>query len=163
MRPTLRRHDLDEVGLCHLAGQMSVMVDRPAILCLEGDLGVGKSAFARAWIRTRCGEIDVPSPTFSLLQDYQTDSGLWLRHGDLYRLNQTRELDEIGFFDDLDARLFLIEWGSRADDLVAALGAPLAWRSLEFAAGDGRNVCLKGEADFWDGIIHTLEEETDAG
>lgn len=90
------------------------------IVVLEGDLGAGKTALARAIIRTLAGDgaLDVPSPTFALVQPYDTPQGPVL-HADLYRLADAREVDELGLVDNPDA-IVLVEWAERAPAIVAA-------------------------------------------
>jgi len=84
---------------------------------LEGDLGAGKTSLARAVIRTLAQdpELDVPSPSFALVQPYETASGVPILHADLYRIADPREVDELGLFDRPDA-IVLIEWPGRARD-----------------------------------------------
>lgn len=96
------------------------------IVVLEGDLGAGKTALARAVIRSLAGDpaLDVPSPTFALVQPYETDRGPVL-HADLYRLGDPREVDELGLLDNPDA-IVLVEWADRAPDLVAAASVRVA-------------------------------------
>jgi tRNA threonylcarbamoyl adenosine modification protein YjeE len=67
------------------------------VLALEGDLGAGKTTLARALIRANAGDegLDVPSPTFTLVQHY--DGRVPLSHFDFYRLGGAAELDELGF------------------------------------------------------------------
>ena len=78
----------------------------PACITLHGELGVGKTEFARAVIQEIQGfDTIVPSPTFTLVQNYGNIS-----HLDLYRVKDTHELEEIGFFDALAKDITLIEW-----------------------------------------------------
>jgi len=88
------------------------------LVLLSGDLGAGKTTLARALIRTlmQDGELDVPSPSFSLVQPYERP-GLALLHADLYRLAGESEIDELGLFDDPDA-IVLVEWPERAPHLA---------------------------------------------
>ncbi|CAG0905452.1 unnamed protein product, partial [Cyprideis torosa] len=80
------------------------------IFLLNGPLGAGKSVFARAFIQHLAGaEINVPSPTFTLVQIYDTaKASLW--HFDLYRLEDPDEVYEIGWEEALDDNILLIEW-----------------------------------------------------
>ena len=89
------------------------------IIALYGDLGVGKSVFCRALIRalTHTPDLNVPSPTFSLVQTYDTDSfEIW--HFDLYRVEDTEEIYEIGWEEALAGGLSLIEWPERVESLL---------------------------------------------
>lgn len=101
------------------------------VIALEGDLGAGKTAFARALIQARFGAIDVPSPTFNLVLTYGVgdDRDIW--HFDLYRLEDADEVYELGYEDALDAALSLIEWPARLGSLL-----PPTRLSLSFEAGD---------------------------
>ena len=75
--------------------------------CLIGDLGAGKTEFAREFIRALCeNEVTVSSPTFNILQVYNDR----IYHFDLYRLNNASELDELGLDDALVNGITLIEW-----------------------------------------------------
>ncbi len=90
---------------------------------LGGNLGAGKTHFARALIQKRLADVglreDVPSPTYTLVQTY-TAGDLEIWHADLYRLEGTGELVELGLDGAFDAALVLIEWpdrlGARAPD-----------------------------------------------
>lgn len=79
-------------------------------ILLRGQIGAGKSALARAFIRERLGiDTEVPSPTFTLVQTYEDDTvEIW--HADLYRLSDTQEAVELGLMDAFDAHICLIEW-----------------------------------------------------
>jgi len=103
---------------------------------LGGDLGAGKTALARAIIRTLAGDpaLDVPSPSFSLVQPYELGATLVL-HADLYRLASAREIDELGLFDRADG-IVIVEWPERAPELFDR--ANLIVRLAVPAGGVGR-------------------------
>jgi N-acetylmuramate 1-kinase len=85
------------------------------LVTLSGDLGAGKTTFARALIRYFAGDetIEVPSPTFTLIQTYELPR-FTLVHADLYRLSGAAELAELGFDDLPDGAVVVMEWPDRA-------------------------------------------------
>lgn len=90
------------------------------VLLLEGLVGAGKSALARAIIQAQMmedGQIeDVPSPTFTLIQTYDTRRGT-ICHADLYRLSDAAELEELGLPELFDSAICMIEWPERLGTL----------------------------------------------
>jgi len=85
---------------------------------LRGQIGSGKSALARAFIRTLLGpDTEVPSPTFTLVQTYDCDS-LEIWHADLYRLGDAQEAVELGLTDAFTDHISLIEWPELLGDLT---------------------------------------------
>jgi len=89
------------------------------VIALCGPLGSGKSELARALIQTRAGAaIEVPSPSFTLVQDYPLGD-LLLRHIDLYRLAGPAELPELGLDAPESHEVWLVEWPERAGDALA--------------------------------------------
>ncbi len=88
-------------------------------VALSGDLGAGKSTFARALIRAMAddADLDVPSPTFTLVQSYE-DLRIPVAHFDLYRLGDPSELDELGFDEALASGICLVEWPEMAGELL---------------------------------------------
>jgi len=89
------------------------------IVVLEGPLGAGKTALARAIIRTLVGrpDLEVPSPTFAIVQPYSAAIGPIL-HADLYRIGAPEDLDELGLLDDPKA-IVVVEWAERASEINA--------------------------------------------
>ena len=96
------------------AQALSKYLDIQQVVFLSGDLGAGKTALARGLIRALCGNaaLDVPSPTFTLMQNYESLKGQ-IYHVDLYRLLDEEEVFELGLFDLMADSLLLIEWPER--------------------------------------------------
>ena len=104
-----------------LAQDIARIVRCGDVIFLKGDLGVGKSVFARAFLReiSKNQNLDVPSPTFTLVQTYETDiAPIW--HFDLYRLETSEEIYELGWEDALYDGILLIEWPERLGELAPA-------------------------------------------
>lgn len=98
----------------HLAAAIAAKAKTGDVYALYGDLGAGKTCFARGFIRALAGaDIDVPSPTFTLIQTYDTPRGA-VCHFDLYRLKSPEDVLEIGWDDALADAICLIEWPDRA-------------------------------------------------
>jgi tRNA threonylcarbamoyladenosine biosynthesis protein TsaE len=96
-----------------LAGAVARLAHPGDAILLEGQLGVGKSAFARAFLRTASNDpaLEVPSPTFTLLNSYDTRIGM-VHHFDLWRVERIEELEELGW-DEAQDGIMLIEWPNR--------------------------------------------------
>ena len=122
----------NEAATAALAARIATVAGRGDVIALKGDLGVGKTTFARAFIHAR-GAVDeeVPSPTFTLVQIYETpDAAIW--HFDLYRLNAADEAWELGIEEAFASGIALIEWPERLGPLLPRHRLEIA---LEF--GDG--------------------------
>lgn len=114
--PTLRISD--EPEMVQIAARVGAVLKAGDVLLLEGPVGAGKSFFARALIQSlQLHPEDVPSPTFTLVQTYDTEAGeIW--HADLYRLSSPDEAAELGLIDALDDAVCLIEWPDRLGPLT---------------------------------------------
>jgi len=116
-------------------------------VALWGDLGAGKTTLARAILRALGVKEDVPSPTFTLVQSYDTQPRI--AHYDLYRLKQAREMEELGFDDALAEGAVLVEWPERAPEIL-----PPDALHVRLGVADGaRTARLTGPAR-WESLAH---------
>lgn len=136
----------DLAATAALGAGIARRLKRGDAVLLKGDLGSGKTTLARAILAALGVRETVPSPTFTLVQAYDTPE-LAVAHFDLYRLRRAAELDELGLEDALEDGAVLIEWPERAEDRMpsdalivhlsadkerrAALEGPGRWRHLE--------------------------------
>ncbi|MCH1568177.1 MAG: tRNA (adenosine(37)-N6)-threonylcarbamoyltransferase complex ATPase subunit type 1 TsaE [Alphaproteobacteria bacterium] len=143
-KPRFQFDSPDEAASARLAGWLAVLIDTPKLIFLNGDLGAGKTAFARGFIRARCGQAtDVPSPTFALIQPYQNDTAhLPILHADLYRLADPQEIDELGLSDALADHICLVEWPQNGHGVL-----PEADIKVSLTPQDtGREIIIEAEA-----------------
>jgi len=105
----------NETATAHLMADLALLIGPGDVITLSGDLGAGKTAAARAMIRYLADDetLEVPSPTFTLAQSYDLPA-VTLVHADLYRVNDERELEEIGLSPLPEGAIALIEWPERA-------------------------------------------------
>lgn len=124
---------LNEKQLRSLAKNFARTVVFPNVVCLYGDLGAGKSTFCRSVIQTLLNDTNhiVPSPTFTLVQEYECEKGM-IYHFDLYRLQNSEDLIELNIEEALQSGLCLIEWPDR-------LGAFMPQRTI--------NIHIEKESD----------------
>ena len=141
---TLLRYELPRLEATSLlARRLAPILRAGDMIALKGELGVGKTTFARALIRALgVADTEIPSPTFTLAQGYRGQTlDIW--HFDLYRLRSADDALELGIDDVRRDSLVLIEWPER-------LGTSLAMDRLEIAFEyvadeDARRVALDGE------------------
>jgi tRNA threonylcarbamoyladenosine biosynthesis protein TsaE len=137
----MRRHLEDAAATEALARELLEQLPTDTAgwtLLLEGDLGAGKSTFARALILAMGHSGPVPSPTYTLVEPYDLP-GRIVYHVDLYRISDEEELRYLGW-SELEEGLRLVEWPDRAPGLTASADLRV-W--LEYA-GSGRDVRVEG-------------------
>ena len=136
----------NEAATDMLAAKLAGLAEVGDMIALVGDLGAGKTAFARAFISARGGDGEVPSPTFTLVQLYEFPDGD-IYHFDLYRSEEAEEIFELGIEDAMSDGISLIEWPDR-------MGAYLPFERLDLILSIGedegsREVDLIGRGESW--------------
>ena len=152
---TTRRLPLaDEAATVALARELAPALRRGDVIALWGDLGAGKTRFARALIGALAGESEeVPSPTFTLAQSYDTSAGVvW--HFDLYRLETPEEALELGIDDALAEGIVLIEWPGRLGSLLPRDRLDL---TLDFTAGPEARIATLAGRGAWAARLRGLD------
>ena len=141
-----------ESAMARLGADLALALKAGDVLALSGDLGAGKSTLARALIRALAGdpELDVPSPTFTLVQDYQ--ARIPVLHADLYRIGSATELDELGLDEAAGRGILLVEWPERAEGHLPGKPVTVAIETT----GKGRQITMDGPADALARITRTL-------
>ncbi len=135
--------ELDEAGVIRFAELLALKVRPGDAVALSGDLGAGKTTLARALIRALLGDggAEVPSPTFSLRQPYETRR-LTLSHFDFYRLEDSSEAGELGIEDALASGAIVVEWPERVAGVLPDNRFEIALG--ETAGPDRRRVGVRG-------------------
>jgi tRNA threonylcarbamoyl adenosine modification protein YjeE len=136
--------DVDLVQLDILAGRLALVLKAGDVIALSGPLGAGKTTFARALITRLGSEGEVPSPTFALMQRYETPR-LTLTHCDFYRL-EASELGELGLDDAVSEGAVIVEWPERAERWLPEDRLDVAMD--ETATPDRRRIVLTGHGSW---------------
>jgi N-acetylmuramate 1-kinase len=157
----------DERATEALAHEIADLVRADDVVTLSGDLGAGKTTFARAMIRKLVDDpaLEVPSPTFTLMQVYSA-LPFQIVHADLYRIEQPDELAELGWEEAAEGALVLVEWPERAGDQLALDRLDIAFHlDLQEKSASFRRAVLGGYGGFAERLkrakaIHTLLESS---
>jgi N-acetylmuramate 1-kinase len=123
------------------AAELSLFARPGMAVLLKGDLGAGKSTFARAFIRhlSDGADFDIPSPTFTLVQTYE-ETRIPVAHADLYRIGSAQELEELGLEDLMETHVLAVEWPEKmlertiTDRLLIELSGSGSWREARITA-----------------------------
>lgn len=109
----------DDEATAALGRRLAGELKPGALVLLSGGLGAGKTTLARALIRAMAHDpkLEVPSPSFALVQPYELATGPLL-HADLYRVVDPREVDELGLFD-IPPAIVLVEWPEKDPELMS--------------------------------------------
>ena len=144
-----------------IAAAVADVLRRGDIVALDGDLGAGKTAFARALIRRRIGaDIDVPSPTFSLVIEYEAEA-VTIHHFDLYRLQDREEVFELGIEDAFADGVSVIEWPGILGSLLPSRALRVTIEAAPGTNEEARYLTFTGE-DAWCARLTDLGELHDA-
>lgn len=140
-----------------LASRLGACLSPGDTVLLSGGIGAGKTHFARALIQSlQDMPEDVPSPTFTLVQVYDTRMGeLW--HSDLYRLTSPDEVIELGLTDAFETAICLVEWPDRLGDL-----APPNALLLDLALGqdeETRHLTFSWQTEDWAARMERLLDD----
>jgi tRNA threonylcarbamoyladenosine biosynthesis protein TsaE len=131
----------DRPATIRLAARVAALTHRGDVILLEGPLGAGKTEFARAFLRAAMDDqaLEVPSPTFTLVQAYDTRLGP-VHHFDLWRLDGPAALHELGW-DEARDDIVLVEWPDRLGSLRPAEALNIV---LQPGPGAARTAVLSG-------------------
>ena len=142
----------------HLASTIGKIIHEGTVICLDGELGVGKTLFVRALARTLGVESDVTSPTFNLMNIYE--AACPIVHFDLYRIESEEELEDIGFYEYVEATegIVLIEW---AEKFPEALPEDRLEVCIDALDGEERQFIFAAEGEKSTALLEELNEIVD--
>lgn len=133
----------DAAATAALGAAVAPLVAAGDVVCLSGPLGAGKTTFARGLIQALTGAAEAPSPTFALVEPYETPAfTLW--HFDLYRLERAGDVWELGYEEALDGGASLIEWPERIAEHIPPEALILRFDH----EGAARRVRIRGGGDW---------------
>ncbi|PTW00549.1 tRNA threonylcarbamoyladenosine biosynthesis protein TsaE [Halanaerobium saccharolyticum] len=135
--------------------KLAQLIEIPSLILLKGDLGTGKTLITKAAASVFGYQGEVTSPTFNLVQEYSGEKEII--HMDLYRLDRTEELLEIGFEDYLNREaVIFIEWPELA---LPLLPADFIFINLEKISAEKRKITVRGEGEKSRLLIERLNKE----
>ncbi|SNY91764.1 hypothetical protein SAMN04515647_2006 [Cohaesibacter sp. ES.047] len=148
---------LTEAASMALAADLARILKQGDVVALDGDLGAGKSTFARALLRAKADDpfLEVPSPTFTLVQTYDYED-FEISHFDLYRVGDFEELYEIGFEESWLTGAALVEWPERAKDLMPS---DALWITIETTENVGERRLIMSGTPVWQQRLERLGQK----
>ena len=142
----------DPDATTRLARSLAPLLRAGDCLLLDGQIGAGKTHFARALIQWFTAE-DVPSPTFTLVQTYDAPAfEIW--HADLYRLSHPDEAIELGLTEAFETALCLVEWPGKLGGDAPKQALTLRFSPLQ----EGREVQFTSHDDTWKTRLRALDD-----
>jgi len=136
-----------------LAAVLAPYLNVQDVVSLGGTLGAGKTEFARALIRTLCGqELDVPSPTFNLLLTYDCPKGS-IYHYDFYRLENPEEVWELDIEDAFYEGITLMEWSENIGEYLPDNILEISITIPNTGNEEQREICLVGDEDWQSRLV----------
>jgi len=147
---------ISEQDTRNLANDMAVVAKKGDLITLSGELGAGKTLFARAFIRRYLGmpQLEVPSPTYLMAIEHEGTSGLLVTHMDLFRITNPAEIDELGLEEALERGVVLIEWPIRAEPLLPRERLEL---SFEITGETTRSLRIDTEGELLERYYRSVE------
>ena len=143
-----------EESTARIAAALGPALSKGDVVLLEGDIGTGKTLFARRLIQSlqQCPE-DVPSPSFTLVQVYDTKRGqIW--HTDLYRLSSPNDVEELGLSAAFQNEICLVEWPDRLGGLAPS---DALWVRFELGEEDAsRHITFSWQHERWSSIVEKV-------
>jgi tRNA threonylcarbamoyl adenosine modification protein YjeE len=132
-----------------LAADLATVLVAGDVVTLAGDLGTGKTTFARALIRAMAGDptLEAPSPTFTLMQIYEGDFGK-IVHADFYRIETIADVAELGWEEACEGAILLVEWPERARELFSGDRLDIRLSFAEPERRDARMITISGYGAF---------------
>jgi len=148
----------DELGTARAAGKVARAAVAGDVIALHGDLGSGKTSFARGFIRAlTSADEEVPSPTFTLVQTYAAEAGT-IYHFDFYRIEDPDEAWEIGIEEAFAGGISLIEWPERLGALLPRDRLDVRLEILPGADDNVRRITFSA-APCWARRMETLQAD----
>ncbi|MEM9780921.1 MAG: tRNA (adenosine(37)-N6)-threonylcarbamoyltransferase complex ATPase subunit type 1 TsaE [Pseudomonadota bacterium] len=160
----------DEAATAHLGAALGAVLEMGDVVTLYGGLGAGKSVLARAAIRSCLGDpaLEVPSPTYTLVNVFERPEAPPVWHADLYRLGSQEEVAELGLEDAFEAAVCLVEWAGRLGPMTPPRRLEVTLSDLadgDWPARDGPSVVdgrraeLLTHGDGWERVLLALALE----
>ena len=152
--PVLTAFLPDEAATMAAGAALAPLLRRGDVVALHGDLGAGKTTLVRGIIQTLCGAgTETPSPTFTLVQTYDTPAGL-LWHYDLYRLDDPTDLEELGWDETADG-ILLTEWPDKAGSRLPSARLDVILSPEE----NGRIIRLQPQGSDWETRLELIRDQ----
>ena len=144
----------------HIGERLGEMLQVGDVICLQGDLGAGKTTFVQGVARGWGSQDSVSSPTFIIVNEYGRDDSGKLFHMDAYRLDSALEAEQL----DLDTMLadgaLLVEWPERIDGLVPA---EHLWISFDHKGEEERDMNFKATGERYEELLEVIRQAVKEG